>query len=46
MSAQLISFARCSTDEQDLTAQRDRLAELAVLTSTTRKPPKSAVRET
>jgi DNA invertase Pin-like site-specific DNA recombinase len=30
MSAQLIGYARCSTDEQDLTAQRDRLAELGV----------------
>jgi DNA invertase Pin-like site-specific DNA recombinase len=28
MTAVLIGYARCSTDEQDLTAQRDRLAEL------------------
>ena len=49
MSAQLIGYARCSTDEQDLTAQRDRLAELGVaedriyldhgLTGTTRARP-------
>lgn len=26
----LVGYARCSTDEQDLTAQRDRLAELGV----------------
>lgn len=30
MTAVLIGYARCSTDEQDLTAQRDRLAELGV----------------
>jgi DNA invertase Pin-like site-specific DNA recombinase len=30
MTATLIGYARCSTDEQDLTAQRDRLAELGV----------------
>lgn len=30
MSGTLIGYARCSTDEQDLTAQRDRLAELGV----------------
>jgi len=29
-SAALIGYARCSTDEQDLTAQRQRLAELGV----------------
>lgn len=29
-SATLIGYARCSTDEQDLTAQRQRLAELGV----------------
>lgn len=28
MSGVLIGYARCSTDEQDLTAQRDRLREL------------------
>lgn len=30
MSAQLLGYARCSTDEQNLTAQRDRLHELGV----------------
>ncbi|MDQ1650808.1 MAG: hypothetical protein QOI35_8 [Cryptosporangiaceae bacterium] len=30
MTATLIGYARCSTDEQDLTAQRDRLVELGV----------------
>src|SRR5258708_9792545 len=30
MSGTLIGYARCSTDEQDLTAQRQRLAELGV----------------
>jgi len=30
MSETLIGYARCSTDEQDLTAQRQRLAELGV----------------
>jgi hypothetical protein len=30
MSGVLIGYARCSTDEQDLTAQRDRLRELGV----------------
>ncbi|WP_211481175.1 recombinase family protein [Actinopolyspora xinjiangensis] len=30
MSATIIGYARCSTDEQDLTAQRQRLAELGV----------------
>lgn len=30
MSAYLAGYARCSTDEQDLTAQRDRLRELGV----------------
>ncbi|MBB4931709.1 DNA invertase Pin-like site-specific DNA recombinase [Lipingzhangella halophila] len=30
MSGTLIGYARCSTDEQDLTAQRDRLAGLGV----------------
>jgi Resolvase, N terminal domain len=30
MTATLISYARCSTDAQDLTAQRDRLRELGV----------------
>jgi hypothetical protein len=49
MSGTLIGYARCSTDEQDLTAQRDRLAELGVaedrvyldhgLTGTTRARP-------
>ena len=49
MSETLIGYARCSTDEQDLTAQRLRLAELAVtddriyldhgLTGTTRARP-------
>lgn len=28
MSETIIGYARCSTDEQDLTAQRQRLAEL------------------
>jgi DNA invertase Pin-like site-specific DNA recombinase len=28
MTGVLIGYARCSTDEQDLTAQRDRLREL------------------
>jgi len=49
MSETLIGYARCSTDEQDLTAQRQRLAELGVgderiyldhgLTGTNRKRP-------
>jgi DNA invertase Pin-like site-specific DNA recombinase len=30
VTATLVGYARCSTDEQDLTAQRDRLAELGV----------------
>ena len=30
MSAHLVGYARCSTDEQDLTAQRQRLCELGV----------------
>jgi DNA invertase Pin-like site-specific DNA recombinase len=30
MSGTIIGYARCSTDEQDLTAQRQRLAELCV----------------
>jgi DNA invertase Pin-like site-specific DNA recombinase len=30
MNGTLIGYARCSTDEQDLTAQRDRLRELGV----------------
>ncbi|GAB2748830.1 recombinase family protein [Salinifilum aidingensis] len=30
MSGTLVDYARCSTDEQDLTAQRDRLVELGV----------------
>lgn len=30
MTSTLIGYARCSTDKQDLTAQRDRLAELGV----------------
>ncbi len=30
MSSHLVGYARCSTDEQDLTAQRNRLAELGV----------------
>ncbi|MEU7768919.1 recombinase family protein [Nocardia sp. NPDC049190] len=32
MSGTLIGYARCSTDAQDLTAQRDRLRELGVTT--------------
>jgi hypothetical protein len=49
MSGTLIGYARCSTDAQDLTAQRDRLQELGVaeeriyldhgLTGTNRKRP-------
>ena len=49
MSVTLIGYARCSTDAQDLTAQRDRLRELGVaedriyldhgLTGTSRKRP-------
>ena len=49
MSGTLIGYARCSTDAQDLTAQRDRLAELGVaedriyldhgLTGTNRRRP-------
>jgi DNA invertase Pin-like site-specific DNA recombinase len=49
MSQTLIGYARCSTDTQDLTAQRDRLHELGVaeeriyldhgLTGTNRKRP-------
>ena len=49
MSETLIGYARCSTDTQDLTAQRDRLRELGVaedriyldhgLTGTNRKRP-------
>ena len=30
MTETLIGYARCSTDAQDLTAQRDRLSELGV----------------
>ncbi len=30
MVGTLVGYARCSTDEQDLTAQRQRLAELGV----------------
>ncbi len=30
MTGVLIGYARCSTDEQDLTAQRDRLREFGV----------------
>ena len=30
MSAPLVGYARCSTDQQDLTAQRDALAGLGV----------------
>ena len=30
MSALLVGYARCSTDQQDLTAQRDGLAALGV----------------
>jgi hypothetical protein len=30
MSGTLIGYARCSTDDQDLTAQRDRLRDLGV----------------
>jgi DNA invertase Pin-like site-specific DNA recombinase len=30
MTQTLIGYARCSTDAQDLTAQRDRLRELGV----------------
>ena len=30
MTATLIGYARCSTDKQDLTAQRQALAELGV----------------
>jgi Resolvase, N terminal domain len=49
MSETLMGYARCSTDAQDLTAQRDRLHELGVaeeriyldhgLTGTNRKRP-------
>jgi DNA invertase Pin-like site-specific DNA recombinase len=49
MTETLIGYARCSTDAQDLTAQRDRLRELGVpeertyldhgLTGTSRKRP-------
>lgn len=49
MSAQLIGYVRCSTDEQDLTAELDRLTDLGVpegrinldhgLTRTTRARP-------
>ncbi|GAB3290467.1 recombinase family protein [Parasphingorhabdus pacifica] len=49
MSATIIGYARCSTDKQDLTAQRQRLTELGVaderiyldhgLTGTTRASP-------
>jgi DNA invertase Pin-like site-specific DNA recombinase len=49
MSETIIGYARCSSDEQDLTAQRQRLAELGVaaeriyldhgLTGTTRARP-------
>ena len=30
MNATLVGYARCSTDKQDLTAQREALAELGV----------------
>ena len=49
MTEALIGYARCSTDAQDLTAQRDRLRDLGVaeeriyldhgLTGTNRKRP-------
>src|SRR5258705_8966209 len=49
MAATLVGYCRCSTDAQDLTAQRDRLRELGVaedriyldhgLTGTTRNRP-------
>ena len=46
MSGVLIGYARCSTDEQDLTAQRDRLRELGVadnrVYSTTASPGPTA----
>ena len=32
MPGSLIGYARCSTDQQDLTAQRDRLHELGLPT--------------
>lgn len=51
MTETLIGYARCSTDTQDLTAQRDRLRALGVaetriyldhgLTGTTRSAPAS-----
>lgn len=33
MPGTLIGYARCSTDQQDLTAQRERLYELGVATN-------------
>jgi DNA invertase Pin-like site-specific DNA recombinase len=33
MPGTLIGYARCSTDQQDLTAQRERLHELGVATN-------------
>jgi len=33
MSALLVGYARCSTDQQDLTAQRDGLLNLGVQTA-------------
>ena len=52
MSALLVGYARCSTDQQDLTAQRDALLGLGVeadriyvdhgLTGTNRERPGSA----
>ena len=33
MTALLVGYARCSTDQQDLTAQRDGLAALGVATN-------------
>ncbi len=54
MSALLVGYARCSTDQQDLTAQRDSLLGLGVeadriyvdhgLTGTNRERPGSAKR--
>jgi hypothetical protein len=46
MSALLVGYARCSTDQQDLTAQRDALLGLGVaadrIASTTVSPPPTA----
>jgi DNA invertase Pin-like site-specific DNA recombinase len=42
VTATLIGYARCSTDEQDLTAQRDILLEFGVAADRTYLPAKTS----